>query len=164
MGRDQQTGRWELDLSLGMKIEAGKIHLSVPTESTLVDDGMCFGCGRNNPGGLNLNFLWDGDTCITRFVAETRLQGWAGRVHGGILALVLDEVMSRVALERHGRIWVTADLSTRYLRPAPIGQMLVATARVELLRRSLIVCTADVALEASCEILAVGRAKMMRAK
>ena len=129
--------------------------------SLLRDDGMCFGCGSENPIGLHLNFAWDGDTYGTRFVPEACHQGWVGRVHGGILALLLDEVLSRAALERHGLDWVTAELTTRLVRPAPTGEALIVQGRIDSARPRLILCTGEVLDEAG-EVIARGAAKMMR--
>jgi uncharacterized protein (TIGR00369 family) len=128
----------------------------------LTDDGRCFGCGPHNPVGLKLTFAWDGDTCVTRWTPLPEHQGWADRVHGGLLALVLDEVLSRAALERHGRHWVTAELTTRLKRPALVGHSLWAGARVVAVRPRLIVCEGDIRTETGL-VIATGQAKLMRA-
>ena len=51
----------------------------------LQDDGLCFGCGANNRIGLHLRFEWDGDTCGSFWTPKPEHQGWADRVHGGLL-------------------------------------------------------------------------------
>lgn len=132
--------------------------------NSLRDDGLCFGCGPDNPIGLRLTFAWDGDTYHTRWTPEFAHQGWAGRVHGGLIALVLDETLSRAALEQHGLDWVTAELNTRLRLPAAVGRPLVIRARIESVRRSLVVCVGEVVDEASGALIALGRAKMMRVK
>ena len=128
----------------------------------LADDGFCFGCGPHNPNGLKLTFAWDGDTCLTRWTPLPEHQGWADRVHGGLLALVLDEVLSHAALERHGLHWVTASLTTRLKRPASIGHSLRAQARVITVRPRLIVSEGDIQTESGL-LIATGQAKLMRA-
>ena len=55
----------------------------------LTDNGLCFGCGPNNPVGLRLTFEWDGDSYFTLWTPRPEHQGWEDRVHGGLLALVL---------------------------------------------------------------------------
>ena len=129
----------------------------------LENDGFCFGCGPRNPIGLKLTFEWDGDTYQTLWTPAREHQGWASRVHGGLLALVLDEALSRAALERHGLHWVTAELTTRLKAPAIVGETLRVTARIEAVRPRLIVCTGEVRTEASSKLIATGHAKMMRA-
>jgi len=132
------------------------------TDSRLTDDGLCFGCGPHNAGGLKLLFHWEGDICVTHWTPERQHQGWADRVHGGLLALVLDEVLSRAALERHGLHWVTAELTTRLKAPAPIGLPLRASARVVAVRPRLIVCEGEIRTP-SGSVVASGAAKLMRA-
>lgn len=132
------------------------------TEALLRDDSYCFGCGHENPIGLRLTFRWEGDTYLTRYVPEREHQGWAGRTHGGILALILDEILSRAALERHGLDWVTAELTTRLHRPAPILRPLIARAEVKMVRSRIIICRGEVIDEETGQIIASGEAKLMR--
>lgn len=131
--------------------------------SLLQDDGLCFGCGPRNTIGLKLTFAWDEDLYYTHWTPSSVHQGWAGRVHGGLLALVLDEVLSRAALERHGRHWVTAELTTRLKQPTPTGQPLRIEARIVTVRPRLIICEGDVRLDADGRVVASGQAKMMQA-
>ncbi len=130
----------------------------------LDDDGFCFGCGPRNPIGLRLTFAWDGDTYSALWTPAPEHQGWAGRVHGGLLALVLDETLSRAALSRYGLEWVTAELVTRLVRPAWVGTPLRVEATLASVRRALIVCTGQVREEDGGRIVASGQAKLMRAK
>ena len=128
----------------------------------LQDDGLCFGCGPHNDIGLKLTFAWDGDSYRTRWTPSRAHQGWAGRVHGGLLALVLDETLSRAALERHGLHWVTAELTTRLLRPAAIGEALCAEARIVTVKPRLIICEGEIRTIIDNAIVAAGQAKLMR--
>ena len=130
----------------------------------LENDDYCFGCGPQNPIGLKLAFEWDGDTYAALWTPQREHQGWASRVHGGLLALVLDEALSRAALERHGLHWVTAELTTRLKEPAVIGETLRVTAWVETVRPRLIICTGEVRAMPDRRLIAAGGAKMMRAK
>ncbi len=130
----------------------------------LRDDGMCFGCGQHNPIGLRLTFDWDGDVYCTEYTPERTHQGWAGRTHGGMLALVLDEVLSRVVLARHGLDWVTVELTTRLLLPAEVGRALYVKGRVESVHSRMIASVGEVIDVESGQIMATGRAKLMRAK
>jgi uncharacterized protein (TIGR00369 family) len=86
----------------------------------------CFGCGQTNPHGMRLRF--DRDDARQRVVGKFKLgpeyQGATGFVHGGIIATVLDEVMSKVSRFFDVRA-VTAELMVEYLRPVNIGQDLV---------------------------------------
>lgn len=136
--------------------------MSELASNSLINDGYCFGCGPQNPIGLGLTFGWSGEVYTSVWTPEREHQGWADRVHGGLLALVLDEALSRAALERHGLHWVTAELTTRLHAPAAISEPLRVTARIVSARPRLIVCTGEVRTEASSQLIAAGTAKMMR--
>jgi acyl-coenzyme A thioesterase PaaI-like protein len=81
----------------------------------------CFGCGPDNPNGLHLHFLLDREAhTAAAHVHLTRLfEGPPGHIHGGIIATLMDEAMSKlnrlfdvVAMTRH--------MEVDYLRPAPL--------------------------------------------
>lgn len=132
--------------------------------ATLNDDGLCFGCGPHNPIGLRLTFAWEGDVYSTQWTPAPEHQGWAGIVHGGLLALTLDETLSRAALERYGLHWVTAELNTRLRRSARVGVPLVIEARVESVRSKLIVCRGEIREAESGRTIATGEVKLMRVR
>ena len=88
----------------------------------------CFGCGARNMAGLRLRFHTEGDTIVTEYTPEAAFQGFPGVVHGGILATLLDEALSRTATAE-GRWMMTGRLEIRFRRPAPLGRALRVTAR-----------------------------------
>ena len=108
---------------------------SLADTKVLIDDGMCFGCGKDNPIGLKLDFEFDGEIYSTTYTPDKTHQGWANRTHGGMLALVLDELLSRVVLVQHGLDWVTVELTTRLIKPAPVGRQLDVRTKIESLNR-----------------------------
>jgi uncharacterized protein (TIGR00369 family) len=81
----------------------------------------CFGCGRANPTGLHLEFLLaeDGSVVSLATIPDT-FEGPPGYVHGGIIATLLDEAMSK-AVRVRGLIAMTRKLEIEYLRPVPSG-------------------------------------------
>lgn len=87
------------------------------------DDGRCFACGKANPRGLKLEFWWEGDLMVSRWTPPPDYQGWEGHAHGGMLALVLDEVMAH-SVNRSGYLSPTAELTVRFRKPAIIGRPL----------------------------------------
>ncbi|MBS0626607.1 MAG: PaaI family thioesterase [Verrucomicrobia bacterium] len=89
----------------------------------LEDNHQCFACGLENPHGLRLHWQVEGHTMTTEFIAEQKYQGWKGIVHGGILATLLDEAMTRLAWIVCGGA-LTAEMTVRYVAPAPIGELL----------------------------------------
>jgi uncharacterized protein (TIGR00369 family) len=85
----------------------------------------CFGCGGGNPRGMKLVF--DANESTQRVIGRFRLgpeyQGATGFIHGGIIATVLDEVMSKVS-RFHNVHAVTAELTVEYLRPVRVNEEL----------------------------------------
>lgn len=95
----------------------------------LADDRMCFVCGEKNLDGLQLKFTLDGEVLKTRFKTEKKYQGYTDIVHGGIVALILDEMMGNL-LWRLGISAVTAEFSVRFKQPVYIGEELEFTSRI----------------------------------
>ncbi len=87
----------------------------------LQDDQHCFACGSNNPAGLKLQFTLEDDCLKTTFVPDKIYQGYTNVVHGGIIGLVLDEVMVNL-LWKTGKPAVTAELKLNLKIPAKVGQ------------------------------------------
>jgi uncharacterized protein (TIGR00369 family) len=89
----------------------------------------CFGCGGANPRGMRLVFEQDDENKRIRghFRIPAEYQGSGGFVHGGIIALVLDEAMGKVNRFRQAHA-VTAELQVEYLRPIRVEQDLVVEA------------------------------------
>jgi uncharacterized protein (TIGR00369 family) len=79
----------------------------------------CFGCGPANPTGLQLEFLLAQDgsiVCLTKVASA--FEGPSGYLHGGIIATLLDETMSK-SVRAVGRTAMTCQLEVEYLRPVP---------------------------------------------
>lgn len=100
-------------------------------------DNICFACGPGNPNGLHLHIERDGGVARTRFVAGEWHSGWAGVVHGGILATVLDEVMA-YAIFFTGSKCLTARMEVRYRAAVSSGDELVAEAHITRDTRRLV--------------------------
>lgn len=79
----------------------------------------CFGCGEANPVGLHLEFFLadDGKVVCMAEIADT-YEGPRGFLHGGIIATLLDEIMSK-AVRSHGIVAMTRHMEVDYLRPVP---------------------------------------------
>ena len=78
--------------------------------------GGCFGCSTTNPHGLHLRFWYSEKGCFTRCTIPDYLCGIDGVVHGGILALLLDEVAQWTNIARLGRFGMTRNISIQYLK------------------------------------------------
>jgi uncharacterized protein (TIGR00369 family) len=90
--------------------------------------GHCFGCGPANPEGLHLVFTFDAEAqTATALVNLTRNhEGPPGHIHGGIIATLMDEAMSKLNRPL-GVIAMTRHIEVDYLRPSPLGRELVLT-------------------------------------
>ena len=91
----------------------------------------CFVCGDENAAGVQARFLPGAAGEVrAEFTAAPQHRGYPDRLHGGILASVLDETLGRaVALNGH---WTyTARLEVRYRQAVPLG------ARVEVVARQV---------------------------
>jgi uncharacterized protein (TIGR00369 family) len=79
----------------------------------------CFGCGEANPVGLHLKFfLADDGTVVCDAVVPDTYEGPRGYAHGGIIATLLDETMSK-AVRSHGVVAMTRNMEVDYKRPIP---------------------------------------------
>ncbi len=103
----------------------------------------CFACGKDNPIGLQLKFLWDGVTASALFTPGELYQGWPGITHGAIVLALLDEAMSW-ACYFAGYSTVTGKLNAKLKKPAPIGQVLTLSGRITKMNRKLIEAEAEV--------------------
>lgn len=90
----------------------------------------CFGCGQANPVGLHLEFSLAQDGAVVSFatVPDT-YEGPPGYVHGGIIATLLDEAMSK-SVRARGIVAMTRRLEVEYLRPVPSGSPVRVEGRV----------------------------------
>jgi uncharacterized protein (TIGR00369 family) len=93
----------------------------------------CFGCGPENPQGLHLAFTTNTEdpghpVATTHFQLDRLHEGPPGYVHGGIVATLIDEAMSK--LNRPLDVLaVTRHMEVDYLKPVPLFKPLVLTSR-----------------------------------
>ena len=93
-------------------------------------DNQCFGCGDANVAGLHLEFLLAEDgTVVSLPMVPDRFEGLEGYLHGGIIATILDEAMSK-AVRAIGRTAMTRQMEVEYLRPVPSGMAIRIEGRV----------------------------------
>ena len=106
-------------------------------------DGHCFGCGPLNLDGLLLKFVPGPDGSVAEFEVPERFQSWAGMVHGGVVALMLDEAVGWAAWHA-GHPGVTGRLQVSYRRPLKLGERVRIVGKVEKVRRTLVYASAVV--------------------
>jgi uncharacterized protein (TIGR00369 family) len=91
----------------------------------------CFGCGPDNPRGLRLEFLRDGDVVVCHTSLGREYAGYRDFVHGGVIAAILDEAMGWALLHLRGRYGVTRSLTVDYRRPVRVTSPLTVRAGVD---------------------------------
>jgi len=103
--------------------------VNTPSEVTENDVGLgeschpaCVACGDPKRGGLGLRFVRQDDGSVTAsFSCEERYQGFPDRLHGGIIALLLDAAMIHCLFAR-GHHAVTTKLSVQFRHPVVVGE------------------------------------------
>ena len=108
------------------------------TDLILEDDQMCFACGSKNPIGLKLKFTLDEDNALrTEFIPQKVHQGYKDIVHGGIIALILDEVMVNL-LWKLGRPAISAEIEVKLFQPVKLGEIIYFEGRISKDSKKLI--------------------------
>jgi uncharacterized protein (TIGR00369 family) len=99
-------------------------------------DHNCFACGGENPIGMRLTIELGDGTARAAWRAGHDYVGWSDKVHGGIIATLLDEVMAWAPSSFDS--WaVTAEMTVRFRSPALPGELLAASGRVAERRRRI---------------------------
>ena len=81
----------------------------------------CLFCGKKNLYSLELGFQPESENGVrAHFRPHTGFQGYAGIMHGGAVAGVLDAAMTHCLFHAEVKA-MTADLHVRYAKPVPCG-------------------------------------------
>ena len=124
-------------------------------------DHHCFACGGTNPIGMRLKIEIGHGVARTTWVAGHDFVGWSDKIHGGIIATLLDEVMAWAPSSDDA--WaVTAEMTIRYRSPATPGEELRAIGRVVGQRRRIYTVTGEVR-GADGRVIAEGSGKYLGA-
>ncbi|MGN1077003.1 MAG: PaaI family thioesterase [Candidatus Gallimonas sp.] len=95
---------------------------------------MCVVCGLDNPFGLRAPFYSMEDGSVTtRFSFREEHQSYPGRVHGGLISAMLDELGLRALWAKEGEektFGVTTSLETKFRKPVPYGETLFGRGQV----------------------------------
>lgn len=76
----------------------------------------CFGCAPDNEAGVKMEFYEDGDEIVSIWKPRPEYQGWINVLHGGIQAVLLDEICAWVVLRKLQTTGVTSKMETRYMK------------------------------------------------
>jgi acyl-coenzyme A thioesterase PaaI-like protein len=109
----------------------------------LEDDGYCFACGQKNTSGLKLNFTLDKENSLkTEFRFNKNHQGYKDIVHGGMVALILDELMGNLCCKL-GKNAIGAQMEVRFKHPTFVGSTLYFKSWIEKEDKKIIYMKAE---------------------
>ncbi len=111
----------------------------------------CFGCGPANPRGLRLEIYQDGTDAVATFTPTADLGGWPERLHGGVIGLIVDEMLVYAGAP-HGLWGMTAKVRYWMRKPIPFGAEL--TIRSRLIQQSDRAFRATVSIHLPGDVLA----------
>lgn len=80
---------------------------------------LCFVCGRENAAGLDVQFFRDQDLIVCDWTPAEKHLGYRDRIHGGVVATILDEAMSWAPARGFRRMCYSIDLGVKYRRAVP---------------------------------------------
>ena len=116
---------------------------------------LCFACGQDNPAGMHLKFTQEGKRFVCNFRLSKRYTGPPRHCHGGIIATILDDAMSKLNKLRHVTA-VTSKMTVEYLRPVPLHKPLRVESHEVSKRARRLTHTAEIS-DASGAVLARSR-------
>ncbi|WP_430460300.1 PaaI family thioesterase [Thalassolituus sp. LLYu03] len=85
-------------------------------------DQHCFGCGPQNPNGLQMTFAASDTQLRSDIVIPGHLRGWSHLVHGGVITTILDEIMGWTGIYFLNRFLLTKDIKVRFRLPVFIEE------------------------------------------
>ena len=127
------------------------------------NSAMCMVCGAENKFSLRSRYyeLENGEI-VSVFRSENWHQSYPGRVHGGIAAAVLDELIGRALCIAEPEMWgVTVEFRIQYKKAIPTEMDLKARARMTKNSRKLYEGTGELLLPDG-EIAATAWGKYMK--
>lgn len=118
----------------------------------------CIGCSPSHPFGFHLHFSEDGDDIVSEWTPSPDYQGWLDTLHGGVQALLLDEICGWAITRKMQTAGVTAKMETTYRHSISTNEPVVRLrAQIVERRRNIIVVhatlsdsTGRVCTEATC--------------
>jgi uncharacterized protein (TIGR00369 family) len=82
----------------------------------------CFGCCPDNPIGLKMKFIEDGEFVTCKWNPFLHLQGYVNVLHGGIQATLMDEIASWTIYIKAKTGGVTSSLRVEYIKPVFVNR------------------------------------------
>ena len=110
---------------------------------------MCMVCGVENKAGLQARFfVLDNGELAGVFRPRREHQGYPGRLHGGLVAAILDETIGRSINLADAHTWgVTVKFTVRLRKPVPLDREVKAIGRITRDTRRVFEGTGEILLE-----------------
>jgi hypothetical protein len=89
----------------------------------------CFGCGADNARGLRLEIFQEGTDAVAVFTAGSDLSGYPDRLHGGVVGLLVDEMLVYAGAP-HGLWGITVKVSYALRKPIPLDTTIALRSRI----------------------------------
>lgn len=103
----------------------------------------CFGCAPDNPAGVKMEFYEDGEEIVSIWKPKPEYQGWFDTLHGGIQAVLLDEICAWVVLRKLQTTGVTSKMESRYMKSINTNDDYVELrAQIKEIKRNIIIIEA----------------------
>ncbi|QIV96386.1 uncharacterized protein (TIGR00369 family) [Allofrancisella inopinata] len=80
-------------------------------------DYTCFSSIDKNPIGIQLPLYHIGEHFYTKFKCLPHHVGWDNVIHGGVIALLCDDILGKHVLEVSKSFCMTRNLNIKYLKP-----------------------------------------------
>ncbi|MCK4403305.1 MAG: PaaI family thioesterase [Dehalococcoidia bacterium] len=109
--------------------------------------GLSFGCGEDNPIGLKLKPVYDGEKVRAEFTPGEFHQGCKNATHGGILYTLLDVVTGYSILYHGINVGATIKSEVKFKHVAPIGEPIQASGWVIKITKRLVEAKGVLTLE-----------------
>ena len=105
----------------------------------------CYGCCPTNPIGTQMRFFEDGDDIVSFWRPTQNHQSWINTLHGGIQAVLLDEVCGWVVFHKLKTAGVTAKMEMRYHKPVSTLQSYIRLrAFLKEMRRNIAIVQGEI--------------------
>lgn len=80
----------------------------------------CFACSPDNPIGLHLQFVDEGELVSCEWEADNNFTGYTHVLHGGIQSTIMDEIASWTIYVKAGTGGLTSGMNLRFRKPCII--------------------------------------------
>lgn len=127
----------------------------------------CFGCASHNDAGTKMEFYEDGEEIVCIWKPRPEYQGWINTLHGGIQAVLLDEICAWAVLRKLQTTGVTSKMETRYRKSvSTTDSHILLRASIKEVKRNIVIIEAklyneagDVCTEAVCTYFTFSKEK-----